>query len=400
MLKPPHLLFAGGGSLGYLHPGLSIAEELRQRTPGVRVSFAGDGRPIERQTIRAAGHGYFAIPGRQQASGPWSAVRYATDNALGHLASRWLLKEHDVSLVVGLGGHASEPFCHAAYAWGLPFVLYEQNAEPAPATRRLAEKADIVCLAVEQAACRVPFGACATITGATGRPKILSLNRLRGRADRSVARASIPETPVPTENRRLVVLGGAGGARSLNEAMPRVAAQLREPLAGWTIVHQTGEGQFAATEKGYRDAGVDAVVVTYIDELADLLMDTDLVICRASGCTLAEMALAVTPAIVVPDSRALYGTQRANADLYAAAGACEIVDESMGALTPELAQTLGSLVSSPARLETMSRAASDMVWPGAAERIASACCDSLGLTDAVSGVSLGHGKAVGRLRAA
>ena len=45
----------------------------------------------------------------------------------------------------------------------------------------------------------------------------------------------------PRRQRRLVILGGSGGARSLNEAVPAALAKLGDSLHGWQIVHQTGD---------------------------------------------------------------------------------------------------------------------------------------------------------------
>ena len=132
--------------------------------------------------------------------------------------------------------------------------------------------------------------------------------------------------PRPRE-KRLVIIGGAGGARSLNEHMPRALGPAARSTAGWQIVHQSGEGQLQETERATATAGVDALVVAYIDEMAPVMFDSDLVVCRSGGTTLAELALAGLPAILVPYPRVM-DYHLPNAEVFAAAGAATIIDET------------------------------------------------------------------------
>ena len=127
--------------------------------------------------------------------------------------------------------------------------------------------------------------------------------------------------------------------------MPRALARLREQLAGWQIVHQSGEGQLQQTEARYRAAGVDALVVAFIDEIAPIMFASDLVVCRAGGTTLAELALAGVPAILVPYPRVM-DYHLPNAEVFAAAGAATIIDETEldGSLEDALVEQLESLL--------------------------------------------------------
>ena len=56
-----HIVFAGGGTAGHLFPGLAVAEKLAANRPGVRITFAGTGKPLERELVAAAGFDYLAL---------------------------------------------------------------------------------------------------------------------------------------------------------------------------------------------------------------------------------------------------------------------------------------------------------------------------------------------------
>src|SRR5688572_28784104 len=231
MPASPHVLFAGGGSASHLFPGMAVAEHLRRRLPNIQITFAGTGAARERHTVRIAGHHYTMIPAHAMPRNPLQAVRFVTDNVAGYCAARWMLREQRVSLVVGLGGSTSVAVVRAAVARGIPVVLLEQNAAPGRTTRWLSRAAAMVCAAFEEVRPHLHVQAPVTVTGNPSRATFEDLySKVYGRgagsagvtgdAARSSAAPHLKLHADPRRQRRLVVLGGSGGARSLNEAVP------------------------------------------------------------------------------------------------------------------------------------------------------------------------------------
>ena len=94
----------------------------------------------------------------------------------------------------------------------------------------------------------------------------------------------------------------------------------------------------------------------------------DLVICRAGATTLAELAAAGRPAVLVPLAAATDDHQRKNAQVLADGGAAVIVDERE--LTgPRLAAVVGALLGDRTKRDAMARAMKGFARPNAAERI-------------------------------
>jgi UDP-N-acetylglucosamine--N-acetylmuramyl-(pentapeptide) pyrophosphoryl-undecaprenol N-acetylglucosamine transferase len=254
MPAAPHILLAGGGKAGNLHPGLAIADHLRRRIPGVELTFAGDGRARERHTVRCAGYRYATVPAQPAPQSPLQALRFVTDNAAGYVAARWLLREQQVSAVVGLGGCTCTSVVRAAVARGVPVSMLEQNAVPSRTTRWLSSTAAAICGAYDEIRPHLDVRAHVLLTGNPARPEFEQLYRsrqARQSAEDATEMFDSDDLPVRAQRpRRLVVLGGAGGARSLNEQMPRVLKQLAEESKNWHIVHQTGEGQLFKLRMG------------------------------------------------------------------------------------------------------------------------------------------------------
>ncbi|HVT26963.1 MAG TPA: glycosyltransferase, partial [Lacipirellulaceae bacterium] len=288
MSRPPHIVFAGGSKPGHFYPGLAVATHLVERVPDAIVTFVGSGRGMDHHLIRAAGFGYARVPSQPEPQNPLRAVRFVTDNVAGYWAARWYLKENHVSAVVGLGGASSAATVRAAVSRGIPTVLLEQNVVPGRVNRWLARSATTVCAGFEASRSYFPSAVRVNVTGNPARPAFERLYR------------QPPNAQKQSDGNRLIIIGGAGGARSLNEHMPYALARLRDQLRNWQVLHQSGEGQLQATDARYRAAGVEALVVAYIDDIAPIMFDSDLVVCRSGGTTLAELALAGMPAILVP----------------------------------------------------------------------------------------------------
>jgi UDP-N-acetylglucosamine--N-acetylmuramyl-(pentapeptide) pyrophosphoryl-undecaprenol N-acetylglucosamine transferase len=106
--------------------------------------------------------------------------------------------------------------------------------------------------------------------------------------------------------------------------------------------------------------------------MAAAYADADVVLCRAGATTVAELAAAGVPAILVPFPFAVDDHQTANARYLADQGAAILVQQR--SLTPEtLADTLRGLTR-PA-LAAMAERARALGRPDAARAVAGACVE-------------------------
>jgi len=351
-----HIVFAGGGTGGHLFPGLAVAEKLSANRPGVRVTFVGTGKPLERQYVAAAGFDYATLPSRPLPRRASEAVSFVVENVAGYFAAGRLLNEEDVAGVVGLGGYASVPTGRAAARRRLPLVLLEQNVVLGRANRWLSRCASLLCTSFEPTPQQIDSRCPVRWTG----------NPIRSFGADGVSSASADRVA------RLVVLGGSGGARSLNENVPRALYKIRHLLSGWEIVHQSGEADVESTRDLYRRFGMGAQVAPFRTDLPVLLAGSSLAICRAGGTTLAELSAAATPALLLPYPLAADDHQRKNADVFVAAGAARLLDERdiTGRLDDHLAELLSRILSDVDGRRIMAHGMRRMAQPHAAAHVA------------------------------
>ncbi|WP_270937267.1 glycosyltransferase, partial [Falsiroseomonas oryzae] len=236
-------------------------------------------------------------------------------------------------------------------------ALHEQNAVLGRANRLLAPGADLLALSVEDTA-RVPASARAVVVGNPVRPALAAL------AGQGYA------PPAEEGAIRLLVLGGSLGARIFADIVPGAVAALPEALRGRLVVtQQTRAEDLPRVETAYREAGVPADLSPFFGDIATRLAMAHLVIARAGASTVAELACAGRPAVLVPLPHAIDDHQTANARALAGAGAAWVIPQP--AFTAEaLAKQLESLFATPSVLVRAAAAAAKEAHPEAARRLA------------------------------
>jgi UDP-N-acetylglucosamine--N-acetylmuramyl-(pentapeptide) pyrophosphoryl-undecaprenol N-acetylglucosamine transferase len=176
---------------------------------------------------------------------------------------------------------------------------------------------------------------------------------------------------------RLLVFGGSQGAARLNAVLPAAIGELPVGLRP-EVLHQTGKHNFEETVQAYRSRGIDADVRPFIDDMASAYGWADLAVCRSGALTVAELAAAGVPAILVPFPAAVDDHQTRNAQFVVRSGAAKLLPES--GLTPlSLAVQLRSLLEAgrPLLLR-MAESARASAIVDADERLADACMQAAG----------------------
>jgi UDP-N-acetylglucosamine--N-acetylmuramyl-(pentapeptide) pyrophosphoryl-undecaprenol N-acetylglucosamine transferase len=151
-------------------------------------------------------------------------------------------------------------------------------------------------------------------------------------------------------------------------AMVEAAPELAAHAGGLAVTHQTGERDLELVRDAYRRAGLEARVEPFLYAMDREMKEADLVICRAGATTLAELTAAGRPSLLVPLPTAADDHQRRNAEVLAASGAAELLEQSeMTGLT--LAHRIVGLAADASRRGAMSRAARQLAKPDAARVI-------------------------------
>jgi len=341
-----------GGTGGHIMPGLAVADEMR--AAGWDVVWLGAKGGMEERLVPPRGYRMAWIRARALRGKGLLAQLLLPANLLYSFwqSARALFRERP-DVVLGMGGYVAFPGGMMASLLARPLALHEQNAIAGLANRVLAHVADKVMAAFPNA-----------LRGAewTGNPVRAEIAAIAEPRARYAARSG----PL-----NLLVIGGSLGAKALNEAVPPALAAMPEAQRP-RVVHQAGAQHLDAVRAGYAAQGVSGEVIAFIDDMAARYAQADVVVCRAGAMTVAELAAAGVPGILVPFPYAVDDHQTANARFLVAQGAALLLPQAE--LSPQrLAELLDGL--DRARLLDMAQRARALGKPGAARLVAERCME-------------------------
>jgi UDP-N-acetylglucosamine--N-acetylmuramyl-(pentapeptide) pyrophosphoryl-undecaprenol N-acetylglucosamine transferase len=260
-----------------------------------------------------------------------------------------------------MGGFVSGPGGLMAWLLRKPLLIHEQNAIAGLTNKILARLATVVLQA---------FPGVFRQALTTGNPVRQSICKIKAPETRAVGSQH-------TGGLRLLVIGGSLGAMKLNEIVPQALAKI-ECSQRPQVIHQTGMKNIGSARTLYLEAGVEATVEAFIDDMAAAYEWADLVICRAGAMTVFELAAAGIASILVPYPHAVDDHQTFNARYLEQAGAAVIKQQHE--LTADwLVEVIQDFSANREKLLEMALAARRLAMPDSAKNIADACLHAGGV---------------------
>ncbi|MCG6937648.1 MAG: undecaprenyldiphospho-muramoylpentapeptide beta-N-acetylglucosaminyltransferase [Gammaproteobacteria bacterium] len=362
MIDVRPVLIMAGGTGGHVFPALAVADELRLR--GIPVVWLGTKTGIESRLVPQAGYpiewlSISGLRGKNARTMLLAPVRLLT--------ACWqalvVLRRRKPGVVLGMGGFVSGPGGLMAWLLHKPLLVHEQNAIPGLTNKILSRLATVVLQAF-------PGVFKKAIT--TGNP-----------VRKSICEIEKPETRfMRTRNRgngrlHLLVIGGSLGAVKLNEIIPQALAKIAGSQRP-EVIHQTGVKNIETARSLYKDAGVEAKVEAFIDDMPAVYRWADLVICRAGAMTVFELAAAGVASILVPYPHAVDDHQTCNAYYLERAGAA-VIKQQRDLTADWLVEVINDFSVNRNKLLDMAVAARKLAIPDSARNIVDACLNAGGI---------------------
>ncbi len=351
------LLVAGGGTGGHLFPGIAIADEVIRRGGG-EVLFVGTRRGIETRAVPAAGYALetLDVSGLKR-MGLWGTLRGLYRVPLALARSMAILRRFKPGVVLGVGGYASGPLVLAAALMGYPTAIQEQNSVPGITNRVLGKLVRAVFIAFEDATRFFPSRKIERLGNPVRQKIVAALER-------------VGDAQTAPDKMRILVVGGSQGARAVSDLVTAAAAILAAANLDFSLVHQTGSADRDRIQERYCALGLAerVAVKAFIEDMAAAYAESDLVVARAGALTLAELAIAGKPAILIPLPTAADDHQRKNAAQFASVGAALVLDQGV-ARAEDVATAIAGLAKDSSKRAEMGAAMRKLARPQAARAI-------------------------------
>jgi UDP-N-acetylglucosamine--N-acetylmuramyl-(pentapeptide) pyrophosphoryl-undecaprenol N-acetylglucosamine transferase len=352
-----------GGSGGHINPALAVARLLRDG--GHEVLFIGAPQGLERDLVPREGFAieFISVRSLSHSFSPRAVARNigALAQAAGAVGkAKKIIKQFKPHAVLGTGGYASFPALRAASSLKIRVLVHESNAYPGITTRAAAKRADAVLVGMESCRAAYKDQSRVHVVGTPVRPEFFSAGRMSAR-----------ET-LRLDNRPVVYSTfGSQGARDMN----RIMLEMMKLEGGeWQHIHAAGPKRVDALAKTAAEQGLvfggetGLRLMGYMYTQAEAFAAADVIISRAGAATLAELAAAGKPAILIPSPNVVADHQTANAKMIEGAGGAVVLPEA-GLTAETLYNTVKDLLKDTAKRERMSAALKTIAVPDSAKRI-------------------------------
>jgi UDP-N-acetylglucosamine--N-acetylmuramyl-(pentapeptide) pyrophosphoryl-undecaprenol N-acetylglucosamine transferase len=363
MSEAKTIFLAGGGTGGHLYPGIAVAEALRAADPNIKPIFLCTQREIDRTILAPTGFEFIEqpiVPPTRSVGGLlkfWRSWRETKDLV------RHARRQHHPAAVLGLGGYAAGVAVKYLAGKGLPTAILNPDVVPGKANQFLLKYVRTMCCQFEATRGHVPANQQHKIQ-VTGCPVRADIAAPPSRGD------AMTRLGLTGQLLTLVVTGASQGALTVNDAVLGSLASLN--LQGWQIVHLSGKEHAESVRSGYREIGVEAIVIDFTPAMTDVWAVADLAVCRSGASTCAELTACGVAAILMPYPYHKDQQQKLNAKVLADAGAAILLDDekdkkkNVERLTP----ILQSLLHDATKRSAMTTAARKLGKPDAANAVA------------------------------
>ncbi|MCK4918465.1 MAG: UDP-N-acetylglucosamine--N-acetylmuramyl-(pentapeptide) pyrophosphoryl-undecaprenol N-acetylglucosamine transferase [Candidatus Pacebacteria bacterium] len=365
------IIFTGGGSGGHFYPIIAVAQEINnlvieKKLLKPKMYFLSN-TPYDKKKLFENNIEFKKISAGKLRRN-FSILNFfgLFKTAWGFLKSLVVVFNIFPDVIFSNGGNVSFPVLLSAKLLKIPVFIHISDSVPGRTNRWASKFAERISLGFPDAVQylktnkeRIAF---------LGNPiqKELTIPLKEGAEVFLKLKSDIPT---------ILVLGGSGGAKTINENLIDVLPQLVEK---YQIIHQTGK-------KLFRDAEKRAGVVLdksefkerykafpYLKTLGMRMSSgiSNLVISRAGAGSISEIAAWGKPSIIIPIPQKVSGDQRNNAFAYARAGACVVIEQENLSSTLFLTE-INRLMSDSGKMEQLSQKAKEFSIPDSSKKIAS-----------------------------
>ncbi|MBL7865694.1 MAG: undecaprenyldiphospho-muramoylpentapeptide beta-N-acetylglucosaminyltransferase [Cyclobacteriaceae bacterium] len=356
--QPYRLIISGGGTGGHVFPAIAIANAFREKHRDADILFVGAEGKMEMVRVPDAGYRIVGlwIAGIKR-SLSLSNIMFPIKLIVSYWKARKIVRTFRPHVAIGTGGYASGPMMLAATQFNVPTLLQEQNSYAGLTNKKLGSKAQRICVAYPDMEKYFPAEKI-RLTGNPVRRDIIDVSARR--------LAALTHFGFSNAEKVLLVLGGSGGARTINESMLLGLDKLIQ--ANVRVIWQTGKVYFETVKA--QVAGKDMSHVRLFDFLKEMDLAyaaADVVISRAGALSISELCLAKKPAVLVPSPNVAEDHQTKNAMALVKQEAAILVTDQEA--RTQLVDTVVTLLNNRQRCETLSDRIGRLGKPHAAEEI-------------------------------
>ncbi len=304
-------VIVAGGTGGHIYPAVAIMNKIKEKEPKSEFLYIGTNDRMEKDIIPKMGIKFIGLEMQGLSKNiihdfkVFGMFRRSKKEALK------VLSEFKPDIVIGAGGYITVPVLYAAHKLNIPILIHEQNSLPGKANRFVSNFARTICVSLPNSINY--FDKKKTVL--TGNPRSEEIVKVEKIDKKSLG--------FDEDKKLVVIVMGSLGSTTITKRLKEIISGFENK--SYQVLIITGKAYF----NEYRGIKLPSNVKlrSFMDNLINLLKDTDLIVSRAGASTIAEITAIGLPAILVPSPYVANNHQYKNAKELEDAGACKIVLE-------------------------------------------------------------------------
>ena len=305
-------IIVAGGTGGHIYPAIAIMNKIKENEENSEFLYIGTSDRMEKDIIPALGIKFIGLEmtGLNRAK-PLSNIEVLHKFRKAIKESRKVIKEFNPDVVIGAGGYITAPVLYAAHLEGKPVLIHEQNSIPGVSNKFIGTFANRICVSLPNSMNLFP------------KDKVVYTGNPRSEEIIKVDKLSKTELGFKKNKKLVVVVMGSLGSTTMTEKIKELIPAFNDK--DYQVLIITGKKYY----DDYKNIEVsdNVKIEPFMDNLINLLKDSDLIVSRAGASTIAEITAIGLPAILVPSPYVTNNHQYKNAKELEDAGACKIVTE-------------------------------------------------------------------------
>lgn len=307
------VVVSAGGTGGHIYPALAVLEKLKKEDKKLEVLYIGTKNRMESDIIPKRGIDYIGIEIYGFSKNILRDIKNVFLVTKSYHQCLKILKDFKPDIVLGFGGYVTYPVLKAAKKLHIKTFLHEQNSIVGKTNKFLSNDIDLVAVSFLSTLNKFPKA-----------KKVIYSGNPCG--ENALTTKEIKKSDIGLDNKKklVIVVAGSLGSSSVNEKLKEFLRLSKK--SDYQVLYITGKNYYEEFIKKTR-FGSNIKVMPYLDNLAGLMRNCELIVTRAGASTMSEILALNLPAIFIPSPYVANNHQYYNA--------LEIVKDNAGLMLEE-----------------------------------------------------------------
>lgn len=305
------VLITAGGTGGHIYPAIAIIDKIKKTDKNATFLYIGTKDRMEKDIIPNLNIDYIGIDMVGLDKNPIHCFKFGINMISGIKKCKKIISKYKPDIVIGVGGYVTVPVIYSAHKLNIPILIHEQNSVPGKANKFLTKYANKICISMKSSLEYFPEEK----TIYTGNPRSEEIVCL--------PKGNKKDYGLTPTKKLVLITTGSLGASTINNLIIDLIPKFDKK--NYEVLLTTGKGSSDISKTTKCPNNVK--IVSYIENMGEILKNTDLIISRAGASTISEITALGIPSILIPSPYVANNHQYLNAKYLKDSDACYLIEE-------------------------------------------------------------------------